>query len=34
MNFEVNLIFLIKPFFLRDQKLTEKFKYLVKKKSF
>ena len=28
MNFEVNLIFLIKPFFLYEQKVVAKRKYL------
>ena len=35
MNFEINLTFLIKQFFLHDQqKSGQKFKYLEKEKSF
>ena len=34
MNFEVNLIFSIKLFFLHDQKVTTKPKYLENEKSF
>ena len=34
MNFEVDFIFLIKPFFLHDQKVMTKFKYLENKKNF
>ena len=35
MNFEVNLIFLIKPFFLHDQKRRgKKMKYLDNENSF
>ena len=35
MNFEVNLIFLIKVFFLHDQKvMTKKLKCLEKKNGF
>ena len=34
MNFEINLIFLIKPFFSMTKKLRQKFKYLKNKKSF
>ena len=34
MNFEVNLIFLIKPFFLHDKKSGQKLKYLENEKSF
>ena len=33
INFEVNLIYLIKPFFLHDQKIL-KLKYLENEKSF
>ena len=33
MNFEIN-IFLIKPFFLYDEKDIKKLKYLEKEKSF
>ena len=28
MNFEINLIFLIKPFFLHDEKVMTKIQYL------
>ena len=34
MNFENNLIFLIKLFFLYDKKLAQKLKYLENEKSF
>ena len=34
MNFEANLIFLIKPFFQHDQKIMTKTKYLETEKSF
>ena len=34
MNFEVNVIFLIKPFFLHVQKVKTIFKYLENEKSF
>ena len=34
INFEVNLIFLIKLFFLHDQKVVTKLQYLENKKSF
>ena len=34
VNFENNLIFRIKPFFLHGQKVKQKFKYLENKKSF
>ena len=34
MNFEVNLIFLIKPFFVHDQKVMTKLKYLENEKTF
>ena len=34
MNFEINLTFLIKPFFYMTRKLRQKFKYLKNKKSF
>ena len=35
MNFEVNFIFLFKPFFLHDQKvMTETLKILRKKRAF
>ena len=34
MNFEVNLILLIKPLFLRDQKVVTKLKYCENEKSF
>ena len=34
MNFEVNLIFLIKPFFLHEKKSWQRLKYLENKKSF
>ena len=34
INFEINLIFLIKPFFLHDQTVKTKFKYLENEKSF
>ena len=34
MNFEINLIFLIKPFFQHDQKSWQKFKYRGNEKSF
>ena len=33
MNFEINLTFLIKPFFLHDQKVMIKLKYFEKEKS-
>ena len=33
INFEINIIFLILQFFLRDQKARQKFKYLEKEKS-
>ena len=33
MNFEVNLICLIKPFFLHEQKSWQKFRYLENKKN-
>ena len=34
MNFAVNFIFLIKPFFLNDKKPWQKLKYIENKKSF
>ena len=34
MNFEINLIFLIKLFFYKTEKSRKKFKYLEKEKSF
>ena len=34
INFEVNLIFLIKPFFYISKKLRQKFRYLENEKSF
>ena len=34
MDFEINLIFLIEPFFLYDQKSRQNLKYLKKEKSF
>ena len=34
MNFEINLIFLIKPFFPHDQKSRQKIKYLENERSF
>ena len=34
INFEINLIFLIKPLFLYDQKSIQKFKNLENEKSF
>ena len=34
MNFEVELIFLIKPLFLHDQNVVTKLKYLEDEKSF
>ena len=34
INFEINLVFLIKPFFLRNQRSRQKFKYLEKEKIF
>ena len=34
MNFEINLIFLIKPFFCMTKMSRQKFKYLEKKQSF
>ena len=34
MNFEVKLMFLIKPFFLQDQQVRQRLKYLENKKSF
>ena len=34
MNFEVNLIFLIRSFFLHDQNVATKTKYIEKEKSF
>ena len=34
MNFEINLIFLIEPFFKMTKKLRQKFKYLEDEKSF
>ena len=33
MDFEINVIFLIEPFFLHDQKVTTKTKYLENVKS-
>ena len=33
INFEINLIFLIKPFFYMIQKSRQNFKYLVNEKS-
>ena len=32
INFEINLIFLVKPFFLHDQIVKTKIKYLVNEK--
>ena len=34
MDFEIKLIFLMEPFFLRDQKVMTKPKYLENEKSF
>ena len=34
MNFKINLVFQIKMFFLNDQKLKKKIKYLQNEKSF
>ena len=34
MNFEINLLFLIKLFLLHDQKVKQKFRYLENEKSF
>ena len=34
MDFEINLVFLIEPFFLHDQKFMTKLKYRENKKSF
>ena len=34
LNFEINLIFLIKSFFLHDQEPRQNFKYLENEKSF
>ena len=34
MNFEINLIFLTKPFFYMTKKLRQKFKNLQKEMSF
>ena len=34
INFETNLMFLIKPFFYITKKSTQKFKYLENEKSF
>ena len=34
MNFKINLIFLIKPFFQYDKKSLQKLKYLENEKSF
>ena len=34
INFAVNFIFLTKPFFLHDQKVSTKYKYLENEKSF
>ena len=34
MTFEINLIFLIDPFLLHDQKVAQKLKYLENEKSF
>ena len=34
INFEISLIFLIKPFFYIDQKIKTKIEYLVKKRAF
>ena len=34
INFEIKLIFLIKPFFLNTKKSKQKFKYLENDKSF
>ena len=34
INFEINLIFLIKPFLLMTKKSRQKFKYIENKKSF
>ena len=33
MNFEINLIFLIKQFFIYDQKIMIKLKYIENEKS-
>ena len=33
MDFEINLIFLIEPFFLYDQKSRQNLKYIKKEKS-
>ena len=33
LNFEIEVIFLIKPFFLHDQKVKPKFKYLENERS-
>ena len=34
ISFEINLIFLIKPFFYLNKKSKQKFKYLKNEKSF
>ena len=34
MDFEINLIFLIEQFFLHDQKIMKKLKYVENRKSF
>ena len=34
INFEINIIFQIKPFFYMNKKLKQKFKYLENEKSF
>ena len=34
INVEINLVFLIKPFYLDDQKVRQKFKYFEKEKNF
>ena len=34
MDFEINLIFLIEPFLLHEQKVMTKIKYLENEKSF
>ena len=34
INFEINLIFLIKPFFCMSKKSKQKFKYFENEKSF
>ena len=34
MNFEIDLVFLIKPFFCMTKKSRQKFKYLENEKSF